>query len=235
MVRRKLNKQIIILLGPPGSGKGTQGKLLSDELDLYYLETSKIIEKKVMKAKKGEYVEIEGQKYSLIQERKNWQNGKLVSPPLVSLWIKEKINDLTQQEEGILFSGSPRTIYEGEKIIPFLKEIYGIKNIKVVIINLSAEKSIWRNSHRRICSLMRHPILYNKETVKLRNCPLDGSKLIKRKGLDNPDTIRIRLDEYKKRTHPLVGLFKKQDLALEEINGGQTVEKVFKDILIFAK
>ena len=88
-------------------------------------------------------------------------------------------------------TGSPRTLYEGKRIIPLLKKLYGTKNIKIILIKVSAEESIFRNSHRRICELMRHPILYTKETIKLTRCPLDGSKLIRRKGLDDPETIKV--------------------------------------------
>ena len=131
----------------------------------------------------------------------------------------------------LVFSGSPRTLYEGEKLIPLLEELYGSKNIKIFEILLSAQESIFRNSHRRICELMRHPILWTKETEKLQHCPLDGSKLLKREGLDDPETIKIRLEEYKKRTFPLIDFFKKQKLIVKNINGEQAVGDVFKDIL----
>ena len=60
---------------------------------------------------------------------------------------------------------------------------------------------------------------------------MDGSKLLKRKGLDDPKTIRVRLEEYKERTLPLLELFKKQGLKVRKINGEQPVAGVFKDIL----
>ena len=78
--RSTISKQVIIIIGPPGAGKGTQATLLADKLGLYYFETSKIIEKEVMKAKKGEIVEIEGKKYYLLDEKKIWETGGLCSP-----------------------------------------------------------------------------------------------------------------------------------------------------------
>jgi len=77
---------------------------------------------------------------------------------------------------------------------------------------------------------MRHPILYSEETKELNYCPVDGSKLIRRE-LDNPETIKIRLKEYKERTLPLVEYFKKTNLRVSKINGEQSVSKIFKDIL----
>lgn len=230
-MRKPSKSSIIIILGAPGSGKGTQAELLSDKLSLYYLETSKIIEAKIMNAKKGEFVKIDGKKYSLLAEKKLWESGILCSPLFVNFLVREKIKELHKERKGIVMAGSPRTLLEGKEQIPLLKKLYGTKNINVFLIEISPKETLWRNSHRRICELMRHPILYTKETTKLTKCPLDGSKLLKRKGLDNPETIKVRLKEYKQRTFPLVGLFKKQGLRIKKINGEQSVASVFNDIL----
>jgi adenylate kinase len=227
----KASKSVIILFGPPGAGKGTQAELLSDRLNLYYLETSRIIESNVMNAKKGEYIKVGGKKYYFLNEKKLWQSGILCSPPFANFLVKQKIKELARENKGIVMAGSPRTLPEGRDQIPFLKKLYGAKNIKVVLIEVSPKETIWRNSHRRICELMRHPILYTKETAKLVRCPLDGSRLIQRKGLDDPETIRVRLKEYKERTFPLVKYFKREGLEIKKINGEQSVEGVFRNIL----
>jgi len=223
--------KVIIILGPPGSGKGTQANLLAERFNLYYFETAKVGEERINKAKKGEYVLVDGKRYYFEEEKKLWQSGKLWSPPFITLLVKDKIKSLAKEKQGIIFAGSPRTLYEGERIIPLLKKLYGKENISVILIEQSAKTSIFRNSHRRICKLLRHPILYNKETVKLKYCPLDGSELIKRKGLDDPETIKVRLKEYKERTLPLIELFKQQGFKVKKINGEQSVADVFKDIL----
>lgn len=224
-------KRVIILIGPPGSGKGTQAELLSEKLNLYYFETARVGEEKISQAKAGEFVEVDGRKYYFEEEKKLWKEGKLWDPPFVVSLVQEKIKELAEEGKGIVFSGSPRTLYEGEKIIPFLKDLYGKENITIILLSQSEEASIWRNSHRRICELMRHPILYSKETENLKICPLDGSQLVERKGLDDPQTIKVRLKEYQERTFPLIELFKDQDLKVIEINGEQTVAEVFSDIL----
>jgi len=222
---------VMIIMGPPGSGKGTQAELLAEKFNLYYLETSKILEANIMEAKKGEYVIIKEKKYFLEEERENWKTGKLVSPPLVAFWIKNKIKDLAKRGENLIMAGSPRTVEEGKEIIPLFKKLYGIKNIKIILLEISPNESIWRNSHRKICQLMRHPIVYTKDTAKLTKCPLDGSKLLKRKGLDDAETIKIRLKEYKERTLPLIDYFKKEGLKVKKINGSPPPAEVFKDIL----
>jgi len=226
-----MDKQVIILFGPPGAGKGTQSELLSERLNLYYIETSKVIESKVMNAKRKDFVSVKGKKYFLFKQKDFWRKGILCSPPFVVYLIKLKIKELFNLNKNLILAGSPRTLYEGEEVIPLLKKLYGIKGIKVAFIKISARETIFRNSHRRICELMRHPILYNKETVKLTKCPLDGSKLIRRKGLDDPETIKIRLREYEERTLPLIDYFKRERVRVKEINGEQSVSDVFNDIL----
>lgn len=222
--------KVIILLGPPGSGKGTQAELLAERFNLYYLETSEIIENNFKKAKKGDFVSIEGKKYFLLEEKKIRKEGKLMSPPLITFWVNNKVKEVAKENKGIVTAGSPRTLYEGKEVIPLLKRLYGPQNIKTILIKLTPEQSIWRNIRRRTCELMRHPILYTRGNSKLKKCPLDGSRLLIRKD-DNPETIKIRLREYKERTLPLVDCFKNQGLKVKQVNGEQSVERVFKDIL----
>lgn len=228
---QKSNSQIVIIIGPPGSGKGTQAELVSEKLNLYYIETSKIIEVNVMKAKPGDFFKIKGKKYPLLKEKNLWQTGKLCTPEVVSFWMKNKIKELSKEKRGLVFAGSPRTLYEGKELIPLLKKLYGSKNIKIILLDISPEETIFRNSHRRICELMRHPILYSKETEKLKKCPLDGSKLRKRKGLDDPEVIKVRLKEYQERTFPLIEYFEKEGLEVKKINGSPPPADVFSTIL----
>jgi len=222
---------VIILIGPPGSGKGAQGELLSSHFNLYYLETSKVIEDVIMKAEPKDFLEIEGKKYFYLDERKRWETGLLCSTPFVLHLLKQKVERLAKMGENLILSGSPRTLYEAERAIPELKDLYGKDNIKTIVFTLSSKESISRNSHRRICELMRHPILFNKETEKLTLCPLDGSKLLKRKGLDDPKVIETRLKEYESLTVPVIEYLKKQGIELTVLNGDQSVESLYKDIL----
>jgi len=225
--------KIIILLGAPGSGKGTQAELLSERINLYYFETSKILEEKFSERKVDNkaLIKLEGKKYYFKKEKKLWERGILCSLPFVTHLVIKKIKELHKARKSLILSGSPRTLYEGKKLIPLLKKLYGKGSIDVVLLEQSEKTSIFRNSHRRICELARHPILYTKETIKLKKCPLDGSKLLKRKGLDDPETIKVRLKEYRERTFPLVELFKKQGLRIKRINAENTPADVFKDIL----
>ena len=225
------NSRVIIVLGAPGSGKGTQAELLSEKLNYYYFETSKILEDKFENAKRGEFIKVEGKVYKIDKEKKFWKTGILCSPPFVSYLVKQKIKELNKDGKSLILSGSPRTIYEGKQIIPLLKKLYGKKNIKVVLLEINAKETLFRNSHRRICKLMRHPIMYSKETKDLTKCPLDGSKLIKRKGLDDPESIKVRLKEYRKRTLPLIDYLREKGLAVKKVNGSPPPGPVFKNVL----
>jgi adenylate kinase len=227
--------KVIIIMGPPGSGKGSQATLLAEKLDFFYFETSGIIEKKIEKAKKGSFVVVDGKKYYFDKQKELWRTGKLFDPPLTAFFVQDEIKKLYREGRGIIFSGSPRTLYEGQKIIPLLKKLYGDKDILVISLQISAQESIFRNSHRRICELLRHPILYSKDNEKLKKCPLDGSKLIRRKGLDDPKIIKIRLEEYKERTLPVIDYFKQQGLKVIKVNGSPPPAVVFKKILKLLK
>ncbi len=224
-------KLVIILIGPPGSGKGTQAKLLAEKLNLYHLETSKIIEYNVMQSKKNDYVVIGGKKYSLFHEKELWKKGIICTPEIVTYWVANKIKEVAKEGKNMVFCSSPRTLKEGRGLMPIIKKLYGIKNIRIIEIVLRPEQTIWRNQRRRICELMRHPILSTRdEFLKLTYCPLDGSKLLRRKGLDDPETIKTRIKEYGERTFPLIAYLKKEKFTVKKINGEQSVEQVFKDI-----
>lgn len=225
------NLKVIIILGPPGSGKGSQALLLSEKLSLYYLETSKILEEKFKTVKAGDFVLVKGKKYFIKKEKKLRDGGFLCSPPFVSYLLKEKIKNLYKRGKGVILAGSPRTIFEGKEEVPLLKKLYGAKNVKVFLLEISPKETIFRNSHRRICELMRHSILYFKENAHLKKCPLDGSKLVKRKRLDNPEVIKVRLKEYKERTIPLIDYFVKQGLKVIKVNGSLSPVAVFKALL----
>lgn len=230
MRHSKQRPRVIIILGPPGSGKGTQAELLAEKFGFYHLETSQIIETNLAQIKKKDFLTIDKKKYSLWKEKKLRESGKLMTPAVITFWVQKKIEELAKEKKGIVLSGSPRTLYEGERLIPVLIKLYDKKNIKIILLKLGPKETIWRNTHRKTCQLMRHTILFTKETEKLTKCPFDGSDLLMRKD-DNLQTIKVRLKEYAKRTLPLIKFFKKEKLDLKEINGEKPVVDVFLDIL----
>ncbi len=229
-------KQVIIIFGPPGAGKGTQAGLLAEKLGLYLFETSRFLEDAfrlvdgVSPDSEKRFVEFGGEKFDMVKNKKLWESGELTSPPFVTNLVMEKIKELYDRGENLIFAGSPRTVYEVEREIPVLEKLYGKKNIKVILLEIKPEETIFRNSHRKICELMRHSILFNKETENLTTCPLDGSRLVKRKDLDDPETIKVRIKEYTERTLPMIEYFKKIILKLKKLMESrpfQTCSKMF--------
>jgi len=232
-----MSKQVIILFGPPGAGKGTQSELLAEKKGLYLFETSKILEREFKKAEElskdspERWVTFENEKFDILNEREIWKSGVLCSPPFVTYLCIKEFKRLAEEGDNLILSGSPRTVYEAEREMPVLEDLYGKENIHIFMIEIGAEVTIFRNTHRKICELMRHSILFNKETEKLKLCPLDGSKLMKRKDLDDPETIKTRLVQYKERTLPLFEYFKSGGFHVEKINGEKTVAEVHEVIL----
>lgn len=224
-------KKVLILFGPPGAGKGTQAELLSDKLDLFYFETSKILEERFKEEGEERFILIEGKEYDALEEKKLWMEGNLCSPPFVAFLVKEKIKKLYEEGKGLILAGSPRSLYESEQTVPFMKDLYGAENIRTILLDITPEQTMHRNSNRRICSLARHPILYLEETKELKKCPLDGSELVRRKGLDDPETIKVRLEEYKSRTLPALENIKEQGIDVRVVDGGKPPVEVFEDVI----
>lgn len=223
--------QVVIIMGAPGSGKGTQATLVSEKLNLYYLETSKLLERAFNSPDKKSVVGVDGQKYSTAEAKKAWLTGELVATPFTLALVEGKIKQVFDSTNGLLLAGSPRRIEEAELFMPFLVKLYGKENIKTIVLDITAQESIFRNSHRKICELFRHPILYSKANEKLAACPIDGSKLMKRKGLDDPKIIKERLETYRQETLPVVGYLKENKFWVREINGMPAPAVVFNNIL----
>lgn len=228
-------QNVLILFGPPGAGKGTQASLLSENLDYYYMETSKFLERRFKNAKPGEYIEADGVKYTIEKEKEMWGTGVLNSPPFVTVIVKEALAELYKEGNDVLIAGSPRTLYEAERVLPQLEELFGRESITIVLIEISEEETVRRNTQRRICELMRHPILSSEETKDLTKCPLDGSQLMRREGLDDAENIKTRLQQYADRTFPVFEYFKKQGYEIAKVRGDASVVEVYENILSIVK
>ncbi len=226
----KNNNKLVILIGSPGSGKGTQAHLLAGKKKMPHLEASKLLEKKFLKTEDAIITDSEGNSYSLSQQKDLWRNGHLCEDGFVTCVIKEALEKIKKGVELILLDGYPRTIRQAELAIPFLFSFYDPKDVLVISLDVTEEESLKRNSNRRVCSLMRHSIISHKETNNLTICPVDGSPL-ERRILDNPETIKIRLKDFKERTQPIIDYFEKKDVFVSRIDGSGSISDVFERVL----
>jgi len=217
-------KWVVILIGPPGSGKGTQAELLAEKFGLFHLETSKLGEEKINNT------ELVKKDPEVAEAKRLYDKGELFPPPWTVKITVEKIRELASQGMGIVFSGSPRTLHEAEKEVLIFDELYGRDNIKAIHLNLTKEESIRRNSSRRICEANRHTIPNFPIFKDITTCPKDGSKLLKRE-LDTPETISIRYEVYLRQTQPIISFLEENGYKMVEIEGEQDIDKVYKDIL----
>ncbi|MFH0906732.1 MAG: nucleoside monophosphate kinase [bacterium] len=219
-----MNKQSVIsVYGPPGSGKGTQAHKLADNFGFEHIDTGRVIEKKVHNPDLYDDPIIQ-------REKKNFDDGILCTPEWVFEIVMNEIKEIHKLGKGILFSGSPRTLPEVEKMAPYLEDLYGKENIYILRLNINPETSIFRNSHRRICEKCGQSIFYSPENEKLEQCPKCNGRLVIRT-LDKPETIKVRLEEYEQRTKPVHEFLKKRGIKVIDIDGEPPIEQVYQNIL----
>ena len=215
-------KLAIIILGRPGSGKGTQAELVAKKLGLFHFEMSDLLQK-IFKERPNDP--------EVKKAKRAFDTGELVAADFVSKLDIETIKKIKKQDKGIVFDGPIRLLPEAKKVLPVLIEEYGKENIKIFNVKISPQESIWRNTRRRICLKCDNPVPYTSQTKDLKICPRKGcgGKLIIRQD-DNPKIIKRRLKIFAKETQPVINYFKKKGLLIE-INGEQSIEEVFKDIM----
>jgi adenylate kinase len=189
----------LILLGPPGAGKGTQAERLVDDFDLPYYATGDILRAAV---KEGSELGTEAKGYM--------DKGDLVPDDLICRVIMERI-DKPEAADGFLLDGFPRTVKQAE----VLEDALGKRDRRLtaaLLIEVADEEVIRRLSGRRVCTKNGH--LYHVEFDPPKNegvCDQDGSKLVQRDD-DKPETVKHRLDVYHDQTSPLVDRYDDQNL-----------------------
>ena len=213
--------QLVIFIGPPGSGKDTQANRLVEEYGFVQVPSSKIIRAKFA-ANPDDPV--------IVREKKIFDEGKLNNPALVSEWILEFVRPLAAQGKSLVFSGSPRTPHEGEVELPVLQELYGRENIILIYLAIDFEEIKKRIADRRFCKANGHPIPGAPEFAHLTACPQDGSPL-ERRALDDPHLIQTRMEEFRTLTRPIVDIAEKFGIPVFTIDGKQSIEAVHHDVV----
>lgn len=211
------------MYGPPGSGKGTQANLLAAKLDILHFDTGRFCESVVH--------DPDRQKEKIIQrERKLFDTGMLMTPSFVLREIVKHVRSIAKTGHGLVFSGSPRTIYEAEGLMPILEKLYGKKNIFIFELTMRESFSVKRNGNRILCSVCKAPLLtayYPSKNPK--HCPICAGPFYRRT-LDTPATIKVRLKQYRDRTKPIMGILKKRGYKINVASAEPAPYKVFNQI-----
>lgn len=202
---------VIILLGPPGSGKGTQAKSLSRELQLPQISTGDLFRSNI--ASETEL----GKKAKLFIHA-----GHLVPDELVIEMLLDRLTD-PDCEEGYILDGFPRTVVQAETFGQHLP-----KNADLIVINLtlSDDRIVERMSGRLICR--KCGFIYSsriKPPLKERVCDQCSGEVYQRAD-DRPEVVRERLKVYHQQTQPLISYYAKKQL-LNAINGDLTPDEVY--------
>lgn len=218
-----MNKIAVVMYGPPGSGKGTQAHLLADRLDLMHFDTGRFLESIVHDPKRL--------KSKIIRkERRLFDSGKLMTPSFVLREMKRGVKTIAKTGHGIVFSGSPRTKGEAEKLLPILERLYARKYIFVFKLKIREFIGIRRNVNRIVCAVCKAPLLTAYyPSKKPKHCPVCAGPFYKRT-LDNQETLKVRLKEYHHRTEPILKMMKKRGYKIREVNAEPAPHKVFRQI-----
>jgi adenylate kinase len=205
----------LILLGPPGSGKGTQGETLQTDLELPYYATGDIL-----RAAVREQTELG------TTAKEYMDRGDLVPDEVIVGVIAERI-DKPEAEDGFILDGFPRTTPQAEALAAKMAEL-GRKLTAAILIEVSDEDVVRRLGGRRTCpnGHIFHVEFDPPETEGV--CDVCGAELETRDD-DKPDVIRHRLEQYQEKTAPLVDYYDDRSL-LERVDGSRTPDEVGETI-----
>ncbi len=221
-----MRKSAIFIFGAPGAGKGTQANLLAWTKGFIHFDSGKHLRSVLYDpSRQGEQL--------IKKERELNEAGILNTPSWILGIFKEQAEKVAKADLSIVYSGSPRTMYEafGDDqnigLVQFLEQIYGKNNLYFIFLNVSAEVAAERNKIRRICTVCTTPVLGDSP---VKSCPVCEGEL-KIRIDDNPEKYKVRLNEYTQRTLPILNELKKRGFQVHELSGEQKPPKVFADIV----
>jgi len=213
------NSLNFIVLGKSGSGKGTQAKLLTEHFgDLRHFCTGDMF-RALSKADTAV-----GSKIREIMTK----GGLPLDDIATTLWM-HKISFELKENEGMIADGFPRRVPEAENLDRFLEFLSRKESTICILVDISREEAFGRLTKRRQCKKCNRLIPWVGKFKELKVCDECGGELITRAD-DKEEAIKNRLDYYEENVVPVVEYYRKNG-KLIEINGEQSIEKVFEDIL----
>ncbi|WP_322806296.1 adenylate kinase [Thermanaerothrix sp.] len=207
----------IVLLGPPGAGKGTQAQRLAQTLGMAHISSGDLFR---------EHLKAQTELGKLAQSYMN--RGELVPDDVTIAMVRERVSR-PDCARGAILDGFPRTPVQAQALDNMLAELDG-RVICVPLINVPAEVLIERLSGRWTCRAQGHVYheKYNPPRVP-GVCDVDGSELYQRED-DLPETVARRIRVYLEQTAPLVDYYRQKGL-LVEIDGTLPIEEVSAKLL----
>lgn len=209
---------IIIMLGAPGTGKGTVANILTEKLGVPQVSTGDIFRKNIKEQTKlGKIAE------SYISK------GNLVPDDITIDIVKNRLKD-DDVQQGIILDGFPRTVKQAEALDEILEK-QGKKVNIVVNLETPEEEIIERIVNRRLCTNQECKAVYNlllNPPKKEGICDKCGYQLVQRKD-DNVETVKLRLDNYSKLTSPLIDYYEKKGIIYNALVS-KTINKLGKEV-----
>ena len=207
----------IVLLGAPGSGKGTQAQRLMDDKSIPQISTGDML-RAAVKTKSS---------YGL-QAREVMDSGRLVSDEIMIGIISERLLEV-DTDQGFILDGFPRTTKQAEDLHTLLQKIEKPLD-QAILMDVDHEILMKRIVGRRTCSITGKLLnIYFSQKEELDACIKAGGELIKRKD-DNEDTIRNRLEVYQDQTEPLIAYYLERG-QLKKVNAMGTMDEVYQRLI----
>jgi adenylate kinase len=202
----------LILVGPPGAGKGTQAEKLTEDFGLPYFATGNILRAAVADGTE------------LGRKAKEYMDAGDLVPDDVIIGVILEALESEEASDGFLLDGFPRTVPQADALGEALQKV-GRKLSGVLLIDVPDDEVVKRLSGRRTCVKSGHTYHVDFDPPKHDQvCDQDGSRLMQRDD-DQPDTIRKRLAVYHEQTEPLVDYYEGRDL-LRRFDGSRTPTEV---------
>lgn len=200
----------LILIGPQGSGKGTQAELLSVYLQIPTISTGQLCRSEIARGTElGKQIE------------QYVRGGSLVPDDIITAMLKKRITDYDAQD-GFIIDGFPRTVAQAEESQEWLKPT------KVIVLEINNKVAVQRMTSRRACVQCRFKTTAEYVAKHGDECPRCFGKITQRED-DLPEAIQQRLEVYHRVTQPVVDYYRTHD-EMERFNGALSIPLVFMEI-----